>query len=101
MLSSAWQPQDHDGDEQPFTVGFAGRLVEEKGLMDLVEAVRNLPGARLRLVGNGPLAQRLATTHLPDGVIEVITDLPHERMAEAYATFDVLVFPIANHPTLG
>jgi len=42
----------------PFTVGYLGRLVPEKGVLDLVDAVAGLPEVRLRLVGDG--AQRPA-----------------------------------------
>jgi glycosyltransferase involved in cell wall biosynthesis len=38
-----------------FTVGYLGRLVPEKGLLDLVEAVAGLPAVCLRLVGDGVL----------------------------------------------
>src|SRR5579875_3731564 len=43
-----------------FTVGYAGRLVEEKGIGDLVEAVRMMSQpARLLAVGNGPLLSQV------------------------------------------
>jgi glycosyltransferase involved in cell wall biosynthesis len=46
-----------------FTVGFFGRLVEEKGVQDLLRAVAALPpdaGVRAVIVGGGPYADRLA-----------------------------------------
>ncbi|HTA77366.1 MAG TPA: glycosyltransferase, partial [bacterium] len=44
-----------------FTVGYVGRLVQEKGLPDLLEAFARLssPDSTLLLVGNGPLRQEL------------------------------------------
>jgi glycogen(starch) synthase len=36
-------------------VGFAGRLVREKGLDLLIHALRRLPGVRLEIAGDGPL----------------------------------------------
>jgi glycosyltransferase involved in cell wall biosynthesis len=84
--------------ERQFTVGFAGRFVEEKGLRDLVEAVRGLPGTRLRLVGNGPLLDELRNTGLPEGTVEIDTEVTHERMADAYRTFDVLALPSRTTP---
>ncbi len=34
---------------------FVGRLTEEKGVLTLLEAMKNADGARLRIVGDGPL----------------------------------------------
>lgn len=86
-----WRPrarcQSGDG---IFTVGYAGRLVEEKGISDLVEAVRMMrQPARLLAVGNGPLLSHVQA--FPRA--EVWTSCPHERMADAYGRMDVLVLP--------
>jgi glycosyltransferase involved in cell wall biosynthesis len=84
---------------RPFTVGFAGRLVPEKGIDDLLEAVRQLDGrVRLLLVGDGPLRERLERENVPGGEIEVRTGLSHDRMPEAYAEMDVLVLPSRTTP---
>jgi glycosyltransferase involved in cell wall biosynthesis len=82
-----------------FTVGFAGRLVEEKGIWDLVEAMKGVSDARLLLVGNGPLAGDLRKVGLPGDRMELRTDMTHERMPEAYGELDVLVLPSRTTPT--
>jgi glycosyltransferase involved in cell wall biosynthesis len=82
-----------------FTVGFAGRLVPEKGLRDLVAAMQEVPRSRLLLVGNGPMADELGAASIPGGSVEIITDIPHTRMPEAYAMFDVLALPSHTTPT--
>ncbi|MBZ0278636.1 MAG: glycosyltransferase, partial [Anaerolineae bacterium] len=47
--------QPRTGQESPFTIGYIGRLVEEKGLALLLEATARLSGDwRLRLIGSGP-----------------------------------------------
>jgi glycosyltransferase involved in cell wall biosynthesis len=84
---------------RPFTVGYAGRLVPEKGIDDLVLAVSGIPGARARLVGNGPLVDRLRRQARSGAPIDVVTDAAHGDMNDAYAYFDVLVLPSRTTPT--
>jgi glycosyltransferase involved in cell wall biosynthesis len=82
-----------------FTVGFAGRLALEKGLIDLLDAARLLdPPANLLLVGDGPLRNDLERADLAGGKITVQTGLTHERMPEAYARMNVLVLPSRTTP---
>ena len=77
-----------------FTVGFAGRLVPEKGIRDLVAATALLKEpARLLLVGDGPLRREVEAMQPPGVRIEVRSDVKHERMPDAYAEMDVLVLP--------
>lgn len=78
----------------PFTVGFAGRLIPEKGVDDLVDAVRRLEGPiRLLMAGDGPLREKLAAVELPNGEVEVRTGLSTTQMPSAYRDMDVLVLP--------
>lgn len=82
-----------------FTIGFAGRLVPEKGLTDLVDAARQLPGPlRLLIVGEGTLRSELEGMEVQDVTIEVRAGVPHSRMPEAYAEMDVLVLPSRTTP---
>jgi glycosyltransferase involved in cell wall biosynthesis len=86
--------------ERPFTVGYAGRLIESKGLMDLLEAVRELdPPVRLLLIGNGDLREQLDGQRIPGSHVRVLDGLTHDRMASAYAQIDVLVLPSRTTPT--
>jgi glycosyltransferase involved in cell wall biosynthesis len=86
--------------ERPFTVGYAGRLVERKGLFDLLEAVRRLEApVELVLIGNGELRDRLEGEPIPGSQVRVLDDLTHDRMASAYAQLDVLVMPSRTTPT--
>jgi glycosyltransferase involved in cell wall biosynthesis len=93
---------------RPFTVGYAGRLVEQKGVLVLVEAlaqaVRQLPAGtawRLALAGSGPLyqaiqrrAQELGISHL----IELVRHIPSTAMPDFLRSLDVLVLPSLTRP---
>lgn len=81
----------------PFTVGYLGRLVPEKGLLDLVEALAGLPGAiRLRLVGDGTqrpaLLQRAAELGVA-GRLEICPAVGSTEVPEALRALDLLVLP--------
>lgn len=83
---------------RPFTVGFAGRLVESKGLFDLLEAVRGLQApVELLLLGDGELREQLDGQTIPGSRVRVVNGLTHDLMAPAYAQLDVLVLP--SHTT--
>jgi glycosyltransferase involved in cell wall biosynthesis len=82
-----------------FTIGFAGRLVEQKGVRDLVAAASRLgTTSRLLFVGNGPLREEVAEA--TSGVdLEILTDMSHEDMPRTYSQMDVLVLPSRTTPT--
>src|SRR5882724_205285 len=57
---TAWTPPTEIPRAQPFTIGYAGRFVSEKGVDLLVQAFTQLRGdVRLVLVGEGPTRDRL------------------------------------------
>jgi glycosyltransferase involved in cell wall biosynthesis len=88
-----WSPREPARDDT-FTVGYAGRFVEQKGIRDLVEASKLLHApVRLLLVGDGPLREELAHASRNGVQVEVITGVGHDDMAHAYARMDVLVLP--------
>lgn len=91
-------PQPYTG-TRPFTVGYAGRLVPEKGLDDLLNAVIGIPGARARFVGNGPLLGHFRQRARAGAPVTIVTDAGHDGMAAAYRGFDVLVLPSRTTPT--
>jgi glycosyltransferase involved in cell wall biosynthesis len=86
--------------ERPFTVGYAGRLVESKGLTDLLAAVRRLrEPVELLLIGDGELRDRLHGQPIPGSRARVIDDLAHHQMAGGYAQIDALALPSHTTPT--
>jgi glycosyltransferase involved in cell wall biosynthesis len=88
------------GGERPFTVGYAGRLVEAKGLADLLAAVRLLDApVELVLIGEGAMRSELEGQSIPGSKVRVIDDLSHAQMPSGYAQLDVVVLPSHTTPT--
>lgn len=87
---------------RPFTIGYVGRLVEEKGLDTLLEAVAQLPFEwRLKLLGGGPLRDPLQHQAEVLGVSEYITfegQIPSTEVPVYYSKLDVLVLPSRTRP---
>jgi glycosyltransferase involved in cell wall biosynthesis len=77
-----------------FTIGYAGRLVNEKGIDILVAAIRRLGSeVELLIVGDGPLYPWLESANLGRASLRLIRDAEHSEMSRFYAEMDVLVLP--------
>jgi glycosyltransferase involved in cell wall biosynthesis len=90
-----WQPEDH-------VCGYIGRLVEEKGLADLVEALAGCSArTRLVMVGNGPfeaaLRAQIAALKL-ESRVELLPARRQDQLAPLMAALDVLVLPSRTTP---
>jgi glycosyltransferase involved in cell wall biosynthesis len=95
-------PVDSQPTKSTFTVGYLGRLVPEKGLLDLVEALCGTPPAiRLLLVGDGsqrsPIERRVAELGLHDRVT-IQAAVGSAQVPETLRSFDVLVLPSRTRP---
>jgi glycosyltransferase involved in cell wall biosynthesis len=83
-------------------IGYAGRLVEEKGIGDLLEAVRLLEGAgdfTVLIAGAGPLApvvERAAAAS--NGRIRTMPAVPHAEAPGLYRLMDIMVLPSRSTP---
>jgi glycosyltransferase involved in cell wall biosynthesis len=80
-----------------FMIGYAGRLVAEKGVDLLIRALAQLPGMwRLEVVGQGSeresLERLVRSLNLADRV-SFTDQIPSTRMAAFYRELDVLVVP--------
>ncbi|MFL5818776.1 MAG: glycosyltransferase family 4 protein [Conexibacter sp.] len=74
---------------------YVGRLVEEKGIEELLAAWRMLDAdATLAVIGDGPLAEHVRTTPK----VRLLGPLPRERLPVAYAAADALVLPSIPTP---
>jgi glycosyltransferase involved in cell wall biosynthesis len=83
-------------DDGAFTVGFAGRLVEEKGWKVLARALPE--GASLVLAGDGPQRGELETLAAADGRIHYTGLLPKDDLWAFYAALDCLAVPSLTTP---
>ncbi|MCL5110763.1 MAG: glycosyltransferase family 4 protein [Chloroflexi bacterium] len=97
-----FRPPEAAVEPRPFTVGYLGRLVEQKGLADLVRAVAALGGeTRLVLVGAGPLEAELRALAAQVGLGErlvVRAPVPSITVPEALWQLDALVLPSRTRP---
>lgn len=73
---------------------YAGRLSEEKGVLELPEILRRVrsrvPKARLAVAGTGPCQERLREA-VPDGIF--LGWLGADKLADAYSSADLLLLP--------
>ena len=80
-----------------FVVGYAGRLVKEKGLGDLVDAIALCPAnVHLTLIGDGPfkfqLQQRIAEKQLADRV-RISPGVPLAQLPDWMRSLNVFALP--------
>lgn len=86
----------------PFTLGFIGRLKEEKGLHLMVEALTHLPDyCQVVFVGHGPMKGQLEELATRLGVSQRVTFKPGVSTAEVpreMEKLDVFVLPSLSRP---
>lgn len=82
---------------------YFGRLSPEKGVADLIFAMRALPHLRLQIAGDGPLRTQLERlTHILDlDNVEFIGHLSGENLDRAIAASRFTVLPSHAYETLG
>jgi glycosyltransferase involved in cell wall biosynthesis len=97
VLRSGWGiPPDRT------VVLFAGKLVARKRPVDLVAALRMVPGTHALFVGDGPLRAACARDARKAGVPATFTGfLNQSEMPSAYAAADLLVLPSDRRETWG
>jgi glycosyltransferase involved in cell wall biosynthesis len=90
------------GEKKRFVIGYAGRLVAEKGLDVLIKAAAKLPGHwLLRLAGAGP--ERAALNEMAGvwnigGSVEFLPPIASTEMPAFYHSLDALVLPSRTLP---
>jgi len=80
-----------------FVIGYIGRLVEEKGLLDLIGAVKNVKDDyTLLIIGDGPLKQDIITTAEEHGIadrLRLLDGVPFEEVPVMINCMDTFVLP--------
>jgi len=91
-------------ESRPRSLLYVGRLVEEKGVLDLLQAFREIREEyrhlRLVILGRGPLAPRVRRdcgVDFGENVIHLDHVSDHD-LVELYSTSDVLVLPSHREP---
>ena len=88
--------------DEPFVIGYAGRLVPEKGVGDLLRAAAQLEGNwELRLLGSGPERARLEAQVRALGIAERVRfagQVPSGEMPAHLAHLHALVLPSRSRP---
>ncbi|MBN1312501.1 MAG: glycosyltransferase family 4 protein [Anaerolineae bacterium] len=89
--------EDAPAGDKPFVIGYAGRLVPEKGLDLAIDAVARLPGKwLLSIAGDGPERERLnemAGLYNIGGSVHFQGPVFSAGMPDYYRSLDALVLP--------
>lgn len=97
------QADSSEEDGRPITIGFIGRLVPEKGLYvlrDALEQIHDRPW-HLRVVGNGLLGEEIKTDwgrRFGDRMT-FSPAVPHDEVAEQISKMDIFVLPSLTRST--
>lgn len=99
----AFAPRDESNDERELQILFVGRLKPGKGVDDLltafVDVVEEFPDVTLKLVGDGPLRDKLIQQAKSDGIysnVEFVGNVPNDQMPAIYAESDIFALPSLN-----
>jgi glycosyltransferase involved in cell wall biosynthesis len=82
--------------DEKLTIGYCGRFDENKGVLDLIEAVRRINVCRstsvqLRLLGSGSLKQSLLDQD--ESWLQVMEPVPHAQVAPFLQSLDIFAMP--------
>jgi glycosyltransferase involved in cell wall biosynthesis len=96
------EPRKPRASGDPFTLGFVGRLKDNKGLDLLVAALAELPEyCRVVLIGNGQMKEKLTEQATQIGVAHHVIfkgSLPTYEIPREMQQFDALVLPSVTRP---
>lgn len=98
-----YPPREEQGRTGPFTIGFLGRLVREKGAHILLDAAATLRGDwRILIVGGGDQEGALRERAVRLGIaarVEFVPQVPSSEVPSWLRRLDVLAVPSLTIPT--
>jgi glycosyltransferase involved in cell wall biosynthesis len=100
-FAPAHKPAGTPGEPRPFTVGFAGRLIDDKGVDLLLTALRQTPDIHARILGDGDARAALesqAAANELRGRVTFLPSAPSSQMPDFYHSLDALVLPSRTRP---
>ena len=87
-----------------FVVGFVGKIVKQKGILDLVKAVSQInEKIQLLIIGSGNLREEVEHCVKLSGLQQrnlIIDPVPHSQVPDYLNCIDLLVFPSITLPNL-
>jgi glycosyltransferase involved in cell wall biosynthesis len=96
-----FSPSDRPSDEAPKIV-FAGRLVEQKNVENLLEAVAPMTEIRVDFIGDGPLREKLANRIAAEGLhhVSLLGNQPNASLPDHFRAATVYAQPsrYEGHP---
>ncbi|HXT85224.1 MAG TPA: glycosyltransferase family 4 protein [Verrucomicrobiae bacterium] len=85
-----------------FTVLFVGRLIEIKGVMELLKASKELPdGIRILIAGDGPLHDEIENEAKKNTRISFIGSIENHKLPYFYNAADVVIIPSIHEEGFG
>ncbi len=101
--STLFTPPVGTAADKPFTIGYIGRLVEEKGVHLLIDAAAQLEDHnwQIRVTGGGPQRAALEAWVQRLGLgarVQFCDQVPSLQMPQQYQEMDVLVLPSLTRP---
>lgn len=98
-----FQPSSMPRPDRPFTIGYFGRLVEEKGIQLMIQAAMQLPRNSwcIHIVGSGPIQPGIEAFVHEQGIAERVNLhplIPSAEMPAQYHKIDLLVLPSLTRP---
>lgn len=101
-VPDSFAPAPAPRESGPVVIGYAGRLVHEKGIQVLMHAVQPLQGDwQLKILGSGPLSDSLPTLARQLGIQDRVQFAPwtaSDQMPQFYNSLDILAVPSLTQP---
>ena len=85
--------------DRPLQLGYVGRLIPQKGVQDMLDALAdpNLPESVLRVAGDGPMGDALPA-RVGSCTVERVGYLQRPEVPDFLRSLDVLLFPTHGDP---